>query len=268
MPPTQAPESTSLQARLLALWERTNDEALHRLADGLPPFDGAVFETAQQREDWLDTCLMRVFQRTGDNEAFALLFERNQASFLQAIRALLRRSRACVDANDVLQEAFLNICRYPHHFHAEAANAFRCWGHRIARNTTLRFLKRQSRQPIALLLDEESQQPQDLHTARPDRAAADHEDAAIVDRAYLLFLSLYLHEYERLRPRERRLLHLAEVDGRCYREIAARVHMQTANVKVAVFRVRQRLHRGMAELLAVMAGADVAPAVRRRRIGA
>lgn len=268
MPPTQAPESTSLQARLLALWERTNDEALRRLAVGQPPFDGAAIANAQEHGDWVDTCLMRAFQRTADNEAFALLFERNHASFLQAIRALLRRSSACVDANDVLQEAFLNICRYPHQFHAETANAFRCWGHRIARNTTLRFLKRQSRQPIALLLDEEAQQPQDLHTARPDRAAADHEDAAIVDRAYVLFLALYLCEYRRLRPRDRRLLHLVEVDGHAYREVAAKTGMAAANVKVAVCRARQHLYRGMAELLAAMAGAEVAPAVRRRRIGA
>jgi RNA polymerase sigma factor (sigma-70 family) len=268
MNPTQAPESTSLQARLLGLWERTNDTALQRLAEGLPPFEGAPMETAQQREDWIDTCLMDVWKRTSDREAFALLYERNRASFLQAIQAPLRRSRSCVDANDVLQEAFLNICQYPHLFHADRASAFRCWGHRIAHNTTLRSLKRQTRLPISLVIDEEAEPPPDLHAVPPDRAAADHEVAAMVDRAYVLFLGLYLREYGRLRPRDRRLLHLVEVDGASYREVADQTGMATPNVKVAVFRARQHLYRGIGELLATMAGIAEAPAGRKRRIGA
>ena len=116
------------------MWEATGDAALLRLAEGRSPRAEIELRAERDYPDWLSTSLMDCYKNTAEPAVFALLFELNRADFLQAIQAKLRRSHHHVDAHDVLQEVFLNIYRYPHHFHADRPDAFRGWGHRIARN--------------------------------------------------------------------------------------------------------------------------------------
>lgn len=249
--PVQPPiEATALRARVRELWERTGDPALGDLAADRVPPQVAAADSAQARADWTSTSLMVAYQRTADPAVFALLYECNRDAFLAAIQQGLRRTWLRVDPQDVLQEVFLNICRYPHRFDGGKPDAFRNWGHRIVRNTLLRALKGQSRHARFRAIDEEAHQPEDLRTRRPDRAASEAEDARALDRTYLLYLGLYLANFDRLTPRERRVLTLVEVDGMPYRDAAHVLGVRPENLKMIVFRSRQKICRGMTRQLA------------------
>ena len=71
------------------------------------------------------------------------------------------------------------------------------------------------------------------------------EDAAALDRTYVLYLQLYLAHFARLSPRERMALTMVEVDGMPYRGVAAALGIRPENLKMVVFRSRQKIHRGM-----------------------
>lgn len=249
----RAHEREALIGRLFELWELTGDSALNRLANGEAPRDGLSVATDQLFADWVSTSLMDCYKNTGEPAVFALLFELNRTSFLQAIQSKLRRSFHHIDAHDVLQEVFLNIYRYPHRFHPDRADAFRGWGHRIARNTLLKFLKGATRLSAFRGLDEEVLQPEDLRNRRPDRAVSEAESAEVVNRAYLMYLQLYLLHFGRLSARERRALTLVEVDGVSYRDAAADLGIRLENLKMVIFRGRRKIYRGMEQSLSELA---------------
>jgi RNA polymerase sigma factor (sigma-70 family) len=244
------PEGVALRARLLELWERTGRASLGSLAQNGSPREGHVVANEQEYSDWVSTCLMETFKDTGDPSVFALLFELNRASFLHAIQGSLRRVYHHVDALDVLQEVFLNIYRYPHRFQADRADAFRGWGHRIARNTLLKFLKGQSRLARFHEIDDETIEPEDVRGRRPDLVASDAESASVVNNAYLIYLQLYLLHYGRLSEKEQRALRMVEVDGVSYRDAAAVLGIRLENLKMVIFRGRRKIFRGMEQSVA------------------
>lgn len=250
-----APDREVVQTRLAELWERTGDPALRRLSVGEPPRPDARIDREQDRSDWISTCLMECFKNTGDQAAFALLFELNRASFHQAIQSRLRRAYHHIDIQDVLQEVFLNIHRYPHRFQSDRADAFRNWGHRIVRNTLLKFLKGETRLAQFQNLDEEQLQPEDTRARAPDRAAMEAESAVVVDHAYLLYLQLYLVHYNRLSAKERRALALVEIDGVSYKDAAQELGIRLENLKMVIFRGRRKIFRGLEASLEQLAAA-------------
>lgn len=253
----------ALRARLGELWERTGAPELERLLANRQPYDGSELTDEAVLADWISTALMDVFKRSGDPAVFALLFELNRGAFLQAIQGVLRRSWQNVDPQDVLQEVFLNIYRYPHRFQADRADAFRGWGHRIARNTLLKFLKNHSRAARFVEIDDEAMQPEDRRVRRPERAAIEAEAAIAVDRAYLLYLQLYLLHFGRLSARERAALTMVEIDGASYRDAAAALGVRVENVKMVIFRSRRKIFRGMESSLAALGRQGARPVVDR-----
>jgi RNA polymerase sigma-70 factor (ECF subfamily) len=260
--------SPSVRDRLLQLWERTGDVALKCLAEDAPPRPGVVIASKKEQADWLSTCLMETYKNTGDTAVFSLLFELNQPVFLVALQSHLRRAICRVDAADVLQEVFLNIYRYPHRFVSDRADAFRNWGHRIVRNTLLKFLKGQARLARFRDIDDEAVQPEDVRTRRPDRAASEAESAGQVNQAFLLYLQLYLHHFAKLSPRERLALTMVEVEGASYRDAADALSIRLENLKMVIFRGRRKIFRGMERSLADFAQASEAteadgPKIRR-----
>ena len=252
-----------LCGRLLELWEQTGSPALQALANGQSPIPGGSVDTAQSFIDWVSTSLMDCFKDSGNSAVFALLFELNRDSFLHAIQCNLRRSYHHVDPNDVLQEVFLNIYRYPHRFLGDKSDAFRGWGHRIARNTLLKFLKGQTRLSRFQAIDDEVIQPEDTRSKQPDRAATDAESAVVVDRAYLMYLQLYMLHFGRLSAKERRALTMVEVEDRSYRDAAEELGIRLENLKMVIFRGRRKIFRGMERSLTSLAGqhADASSAV-------
>ena len=151
----------------------------------------------------------------------------------------------------MLQEVFLNISRYPHNFVADRADSFNRWSCRIVRNTALKHLRKDSRQPRPLDLDpdELSITIEDPHAVQPEHAAIHRESAASVDFAYVLYLTLYQACYRRLSRQDQRLLTAVEIDGRRYGELAAETGVSANAIKVRVYRARRRISLGIAEVL-------------------
>jgi len=190
---------------------------------------------------------------------FTLLYELNEAAFLQAIASKLRRSGSHVDAQDVLQDVFLNIFRYPHRFNSDQADAFRNWGHRIARNTLLKALRGQGRLSGQASLDDENMlEQEDVRVRAPDRSALEAESAQLVDQAYLIYLNFYLMHFERLTPKERHALVRVEVEGVSYKDVADELGIRLENLKMVIFRGRRKILRGMTRSLSDL-GIEVVP---------
>lgn len=267
---TSSSTDSLLRDRLVDLWERTGDDALNRMAKGEAPRDGVAYDSDQDRSDWLSTCLMEAYKNTGDSAVFALLFEINHPVFLIAVQGQLRRCFQRVDPQDVLQEVFLNIYRYPHRFLSDRADAFRNWGHRIVRNTLLKFLRGESRRSQLHSLDEEIQHA-DPRTRSPERAASESEGAVLVNRAYLLYLNLYLLHFGKLSSKEQRALSMVEVKGASYREAAEDLGIRLENLKMVIFRGRRKIFRGMGRSLLELDALEIDPApaapLRPRRLG-
>lgn len=261
-------DRAALCERLAGLWEKTGSPALDELSRGRPPYPGASVDTPQLFVDWVSTSLMDCFKETGDSAVFALLFELNRASFLYAIQCNLRRSFHHIDPQDVLQEVFLNIYRYPHRFQPDRADAFRGWGHRIARNTLLKFLKGATRLAAFQAIDEEVMQPEDQRMRQPDRAASESESSSVVNQAYLIYLQLYLLHYGLLTAKERRALSLVEVHGRSYRDVAAELGIRLENLKMVIFRGRRKIFRGMERSLGRLANRQPVATERELQAGA
>lgn len=250
--------SPSVRERLLLLWERTGDAALKRLAVDESPRPGVQVASKKEQADWLSTCLMETFKNTGDTAVFSLLFELNQPVFLVALQSHLRRAICRIDAADVLQEVFLNIYRYPHRFVSDRADAFRNWGHRIVRNTLLKFLRGESRVQKQRTIDEDFQCV-DERARSPLRAATDGEGAELVNLAYVLYLELYLLHFGRLSAKEQRALTLVEVEERSYRDTALDLGIKVENLKMVVFRGRRKIFRGMSQSLAALSISSAGP---------
>src|ERR671922_377918 len=102
-----------------------------------------------------DVELVRLAQK-GDGEAFAELVARHQR---QLYRLALRMTGSEADAQEVLQEAFLNAYQKLPNFRGEAQ--FSSWLYRIAANSALMRLRRKRRAPDTL-----SEQPLELSGPR------------------------------------------------------------------------------------------------------
>lgn len=244
-----APARVRLSEKLNVLWELTGDDNLRRLSEGRSPETLPAPTTDEGLLDLVSTSLMKCFKDTEEPQVFAVLFELNQQSFLQTVHSRLRRLHAAVDASDVVQEVFLNIYRYPHRFLAERVDSFRNWGHRIVRNTLLKHLKGAGRTAAHRSLDEEAVQAADPSAPSPARTAEHAESARLADAAYILYLDLYLVQFQRLSEKEQRALTMVEIEGFSYRAAAQALGIRLENLKMVIFRGRRRILRGMAECL-------------------
>jgi RNA polymerase sigma-70 factor, ECF subfamily len=196
--------------------------------------------------DSLSTRLMEAFRLRQGRGAFGLLYELNSQHLLIQVAARLRRYGSKADPRDVLQEVFFNVYRYPHRFNAEREDAFRVWSAMIVRNTVLKHLRSLGRGGRGeLALEDLAGEPQAASDASPLQGALDTESRRECAQVYLTYLHLYLRFYSMLSERERKALHLVEVDEVSYREAADQLGIKLENLKMVIFRARRKIHRSM-----------------------
>ena len=212
-------------------------------------FSARLGDLNTRERDRLSTELMAMYAESASNEAFSLLFELNQDGVMRLIYHHLRRSFFSVDPNDVLQEVFFNIYRYPKNFDSTKPSAFRNWTHSIVRNTTLKHSRKAQRNHVVSLTspDRDSErelpnlEPEDFDGRTPLQQTEDKETNEQLIGAWMLYLHFYQEAYRCLTPREKRALYLVEVDGIPYKEAAAELNVRVENLKMRIFRARRKI---------------------------
>ncbi len=195
--------------------------------------------------DALSTRLMECYRDTRSKSSFALLYELNGNRLVAQVGSRLRRYASKADPLDVLQEVFFNVYRYPHRFDSSRENAFRVWSAMIVRNTVLKHLRSQGRGVRSEIPFEDLSDQPEAGGHTPLHGALERESTSECARVYVTYLQLYLRFYSMLSERERRALHLVEVDGASYRAAAEDLGIKLENLKMVIFRARRKIHRAM-----------------------
>jgi len=199
--------------------------------------------------DWSDTRLMARYRDTRDRRAMDLLFERNRDKFLATVRRKFGFRLHGVDPEDIVQDAFINMCRYPDHFRDDAADSFAAWSGGILRNAVHSWTRKSMRHATRASLTPELVAGVADDVPGPAKVAEMREAADTVDDAYLILLQLYAEAFGRLSESDRELLHLVEIEAMSYRAIAERLGVRFETIKVRVFRARSRIWKAVARHL-------------------
>ena len=191
-------------------------------------------------DDQRSTHLMARYRDTREAAAFEELYSLTREPVLGWIKSLLGRDLGHLDPNELLQDTFVNVYRYPTSFREDHAGSFRVWVRTIAGNVLRRAASQRARQA-----------PQELSEAfeledrarGPVQTADEGEEAEVLRRAWSLFLGLYAAAWKELAPRDQRTLELVEVQGLSYQEAGEVLGVGRSNMKMIVFRSRKRIAR-------------------------
>src|SRR6202035_4665373 len=112
----------------------------------VPPPVGVIPLAENQRDDSVGTLVQRA--QRGDGQAFATLYQLHNK---RVYSVCLRMTRDVAEAEDLVQEAFMQVFRNLNSFRGDSA--FSTWLHRVAVNTVLMKLRSRKSQPL-LSLDE------------------------------------------------------------------------------------------------------------------
>jgi RNA polymerase sigma factor (sigma-70 family) len=206
------------------------------------PEHGLRLAERQPAADDRATALMERFRAGGGREVFDELTHLTSDLLLRRARHRLRYCGDRIDPYEVVQDAFINIFRYPDRFDARRPAAFRTWATTIVDNVIRRHLRRQRRQgTIALRSLELLELEPDRQRSGPQAQAIGVEESGTAALAYQLFLGLYLSAYQTLTPRERFVLQMIEVRGLRYAELGSELELRPEALKMVVFRARRRI---------------------------
>jgi RNA polymerase sigma factor (sigma-70 family) len=191
------------------------------------PLDRAVdYDFSASNEMLLELC------KREDQEALRVLFRRHEKPVYNLLYRMLSNHD---DAEEALAEVFVKVWRAAATFKGDAK--FTTWLFRIASNTARDFLRsRMTKREVSLeeVVVDEVQVAERSQTKVPDP-----EECAInaEDRARILKAMKELSEEDRLLVS---LYHFQELD---YEEIAQIAGVPPSNLKVKLFRARQRLKK-------------------------
>lgn len=160
----------------------------------------------------------------GEREALAELYRRYRG---QAMRFIQHAVRHTHDADDILQEVFVEVSRSLRSFEGRAA--FTTWLHRVCVRTAVRHMKRRYRQVG------ESDQPESRPEAADPSASPQH-DAETRERAARIRALL-----EQMAPKKRMVLILHDLEGVSPKEISRLVGAPVLTVRTRLFYARKEL---------------------------
>jgi len=164
--------------------------------------------------------------KQGDEEAFASLFETHKR---RVYSLCLRMTGNTTEAEDLTQEAFLQLFRKISTFRGESA--FSTWLHRLAVNVVLMHLRRKGLQQVSL---DEPDASQDEPVKR-DYGDDDRRLLGSVDRIGLS------QAIEELPPGYRAVFVLHDIEGYEHNEIAEIMNCSVGNSKSQLHKARMKL---------------------------
>lgn len=163
----------------------------------------------------------------GDEQAFASLFELHKK---RVYSVCLLMTKDVAEAEDLTQEAFLQVFRTIGTFRGEAA--FSTWLYRIAVNTVLMKLRRQKSRAVLSLNEPVSAESPSLSH---DIGRKDPRLTGAVDRIALL------RAIEALPDGCRTVFALHEIDGYQHHEIARLLHCSIGNSKSQLHKAKLKM---------------------------
>ncbi len=219
-----------------------------------PEPEGPRARVEREREAALEreanaTRLMAAYRDSRERRDFEALYAETERAVHTWILSLLRQGPAHLDAQELLQDTFVNVYRYPSAFRDEQPGSFRVWVRTIAGNLVRRARSRGGRHGLMLELPEGGLEPADERGQSPDAQADLMESARHLSRAWDLFLCAYLVAWQQLAERDAKALELVEVEELCYAEASEKLGVRPANMKMIVFRARKRLATHMRRTL-------------------
>jgi RNA polymerase sigma-70 factor (ECF subfamily) len=165
--------------------------------------------------------------KQGDAEAFQALYDRHKR---RVYSLCLRMTANTAEAEDLAQEAFLQLFRKIGTFRGESA--FSTWLHRLSVNVVLMHLRKKSLPVVSL---EETTQNTEEDSPKKDFGAEDLSLAGSIDRLQLQ------KAVESLPPGYRTIFVLHDVEGYEHNEIAGIVGCSIGNSKSQLHKARMKL---------------------------
>ena len=165
--------------------------------------------------------------KLGDAEAFRLLYDKHKR---RVYSLCLRMTANTAEAEDLAQEAFLQLYRKIATFRGESA--FSTWLHRLSVNVVLMHLRKKSLPVISL---EETTQGTEDDSPRKDFGADDVALAGSIDRLELQ------RAVDSLPPGYRMIFVLHDVEGYEHNEIARIAGCSVGNSKSQLHKARMKL---------------------------
>jgi len=177
-------------------------------------------------QDWTERSrdLARLLGRAGigDKAAFATLYERTSAHLFGVV---LRINRDRAQAEDVLQEVYINIWRAASGFDAAQSQPL-TWLTSIARNRAIDSLRRQQAQPQLQASPAGDDEDEDVYEQMTDDAPGPLELLSRASDARALGACM-----EQLGAQQRQSVALAFYDGRSHAEVAEQLRQPLGTVK-------------------------------------
>ena len=181
----------------------------------------------QQTDDGLSEADAIERAKQGDAEAFQALYDRHKR---RVYSLCLRMTANTAEAEDLAQEAFLQLFRKIGTFRGESA--FSTWLHRLSVNVVLMHLRKKSLPVVSL---EETTQNTEEDSPKKDFGAEDLSLAGSIDRLQLQ------KAVESLPPGYRTIFVLHDVEGYEHNEIAGIVGCSIGNSKSQLHKARMKL---------------------------
>ena len=165
--------------------------------------------------------------KQGDGEAFQALYEKHKR---RVYSLCLRMTANTAEAEDLTQEAFLQLFRKIATFRGESA--FSTWLHRLSVNVVLMHLRKKGLPVVSL---EETTQGGEEDSPKKDFGAQDLALAGSIDRMQLQ------RAVDDLPPGYRTIFVLHDVEGYEHNEIAEIVGCSIGNSKSQLHKARMKL---------------------------
>ena len=166
--------------------------------------------------------------KQGDAEAFQALYDRHKR---RVYSLCLRMTANTAEAEDLTQEAFLQLYRKIATFRGESA--FSTWLHRLSVNVVLMHLRKKSLPVVSL--EESTQGSGEEDAPKKDFGADDLALAGSLDRLQLQ------RAVDDLPPGYRTIFVLHDIEGYEHNEIAAMVGCSVGNSKSQLHKARMKL---------------------------
>jgi RNA polymerase sigma-70 factor (ECF subfamily) len=172
--------------------------------------------------------------KQGDAEAFQVLYDKHKR---RVYSLCLRMTANTAEAEDLAQEAFLQLYRKIGTFRGESA--FSTWLHRLSVNVVLMRLRKKTLSETSL--EEQTEPDEESGGPRRDFGAPDVRLSGSVDRVHLE------RAVQRLPPGYKSIFVLHDVQGYEHNEIAAIMNCSIGNSKSQLHKARMRLRELLQE---------------------